>query len=345
MTAEHRELSVSRRQLVQAAGALGLGLLVACGRLPGQAAPESPAKIYRIGWVTPESRSPTGASPLYEALQSGLRELGYREGHNLTVDARYAEGQTERVPALVAELITLQPDVMVVIGTPMARAAQSATSTVPIVFSNVGDPVGIGLVGSYAHPDANLTGITNIAPELSGRRLQLLTEAVPGTARVAAIWNVADPSMAQEFSATQVAAEALGVDLHSIGVRERADLAGAYEAAATWGAQGIVLITDRLLTLSREPLVALSAQSGLPTISGDAGFPAASGLMAYGPDPVKQQRRAAYYVDRILKGAKPADLPVERPMTFDFVVNMKAAQAGGLTIPQHVLLQATEVIQ
>ena len=345
MAADHCGLRVNRRRFVQSAGLAALGLLGGCARLPGQAPQEPLLKIHRIGWVTPESRSPTGASPLYAALQSGLRELGYGEGHNLTVEARYAEGQTERVPALVAELISLQPDVIVVIGTPMARAAQSGTSTIPIVFSQVGDPVGLGLVGSYAHPAGNLTGITNIAPDLSGRRLQLLTEAVPGIARAAAIWNVADPSMAHEFGATQVAADALGVALQSIGVRDRADLAGAYDAATAGGAQGIVLITDRLLTLSRDPLVALSAQSGLPTISGDAGFPAAGGLMAYGPDPVKQQHRAAYYVDRILKGTEPADLPVEQPTTFDFVINLKTAQALGLTIPQHVLLQATEVIQ
>jgi putative ABC transport system substrate-binding protein len=340
---DRRGSRLSRRVFVL--GAAGLGLLAGCGRLPWQGQAEQSAKTYRIGWLTPESRSPTGSSPLYEALQGGLRELGYLGGQNLTVDARYTEGQSERAPALVAELISLQPEVIVVIGTPMARAAQTATSTIPIVFSNVGDPVGIGLVGSYAHPDGNLTGLTNIAPELSGKRLQLLTEAVPGTVRVAAIWNAADPSMAREFGATQVATDSLGVELNSIGVRERADLAGAYEAARAWGAQGIVLITDRLLTLSRDPLVALSAQSGLPTISGDAGFAAAGGLMAYGPDPVKQQRRAAYYVDRILKGTKPADLPVERPMTFDFVVNLKTAQALGITFPHEILLQVTEVIQ
>jgi putative tryptophan/tyrosine transport system substrate-binding protein len=182
---ERRGSRLSRREFVVGAGASSAVLLAGCGRLPWQA--QEPRKVPRVGWVTPESRSPSGSSPLYEALQSGLRELGYVEGQNVTVDARYAEGQTERVPALVAELISLQPDVIVVIGTPMARAAQSATSTIPIVFSNVGDPVGIGLVGSYAHPDGNLTGITNIAPELSGKRLQLLTEAVPGTTRVAAI--------------------------------------------------------------------------------------------------------------------------------------------------------------
>jgi putative tryptophan/tyrosine transport system substrate-binding protein len=151
--------------------------------------------------------------------------------------------------------------------------------------------------------------------------------------------------MAREFDETEVATTTLGVELNSIGVRDRADLAGAYEAAMAWGAQGIVLITDRLLTLSRDPLVALSARSGLPTISGDAGFPAAGGLMAYGPDPVKQQRRAGYYVDRILKGTKPADLPVERPMTFDFVVNLKTARELGITFPNEIMLQVTEVIQ
>jgi putative ABC transport system substrate-binding protein len=334
---------LTRRQVLQTAGIVGLGLLASCGRLPWQGQP--PARTYRIGWLHFGAPSPSGSSPEYEALQDGLRELGYLDGHNLLVEARYADGQAARLPELAAELVSLQPDVIAISSTPAARAAQTATSTIPVVFAGVGDPVGTGLVASYARPGGNLTGLTNIAPELSGKRLQLLTEVVPGAARAAAVWNAADPAMAREFSETQVAGEALGVELHSLGVREQSDLEGAYEAATTGRADAIVLIADQLITLSRAPLVALSAQSRLPTISGDRGFAAAGGLMAYGPDRVRQFRRVAYYVDRILKGATPADLPVERPREFDFVINLRTAQALGLTIPPHVLLQATEVIQ
>jgi putative ABC transport system substrate-binding protein len=331
---------LSRRQLML--GAAAMGLLGGCGRLPWQAAP--PAKIPRVGWFNFGSPSPSGSSPQYEAFQEGLREWGYLEGHNLTVEARYAEGQSERVPDLVAELVRLQPDVIVLANTPAARTAKSLTSTIPLVICAVGDPVGTGLVASYAHPGRNLTGLTNIALELSGKRLQLLQEAVPSAVRVAAIWNAADQAMAREFGETQVAAETLGIELHSLGVRERGDLEGAYEAATAWHADAIVLIADLFITQSRIPLVALSAQSRLPTISGDGGFAEAGGLMAYGPNLLQEYRRAAYYVDRILKGAKPADLPVEQPMTFDFVVNMRTAQALGITFPNEIMLQVTEVI-
>jgi putative tryptophan/tyrosine transport system substrate-binding protein len=332
-----------RRQVVQGASAVSLGLLAACGRWPWQAQPA--ARGYRLGWLAFGSPSPSGTSPQYDALQEGLRDLGYVAGHNLTVAARYAEGRSEGLPDLVAELLSAQPDVIVAAGTPAARAAKTATSTIPIIIAYAADPVATGLVASLAHPGGNVTGLTNIAVELSGKRLQLLTEAVPGIARVAAIWNAADPAMLAEFGEARGGAERLGLELQSIAVRELSDLERAYEAAMTWRADAILLIADPFITLSRIPLVALSAQSRVPTMSGDRGFAAAGGLMAYGPDPLLQYRRAAYYIDRIFKGAKPADLPIERPMRFDFVINLKTAEALGLTIPPHVLLQATEVIQ
>jgi putative ABC transport system substrate-binding protein len=335
----------TRRQFVQALGAGGFTLLVGCGRRPFQDQAQPPAKIYRIGWLAFGSPGAAGSSPQYAMLQEGLRERGYLEGYNLTMYARYAEGQAERLPNLAAELVSLQPDVIVLTSTVATAAAKAATSTIPLVFSGIGDPVGTGLVASYAHPGGNITGLTTIAPELSGKRLQLIKEAVPGIGRVAAIWNAADPAMAREFGETRVAAEMLGVELESLGVRERGDLEGAYQAAITNHADAIVLIADQLITLSRTPLVALSAQSRLPTISGDRGFAAAGGLMAYGPDAMQQHRRAAYYVDRILRGAKPADLPVERPQTFDSVVNLKTARELGITFPDSLLLQTTEVIE
>jgi putative ABC transport system substrate-binding protein len=341
---ERRGTRLSRRGFLGATSAASLVLLAGCGRLPFQGSAQQPAKSYRIGWLGLGAPSPSGSSSQYEALQEGLREFGYVEGHNLTLEARYAEGESERFPALAAELVSLQPDVIVLPNTLAARAAKAITSTIPLVFSGVGDPVGTGLVASYAHPGQNITGLTSIAPELSGKRLQLLQEAVPGTARVAAIWNAADQAMAREYGETQVAAETLGIELRCFGVRESSDLERAYEAATAWHADALVLIADQFITRSRTPLVALSAESRLPTISGDRGFAEAGGLMAYGPDPMQQHRRAAYYVDRILRGTPPADLPVERPMTFDFVVNFKTAQALGITFPNEIMLQVTEVI-
>jgi putative tryptophan/tyrosine transport system substrate-binding protein len=337
-------LCQTRRGFVQVVTIAGLALLAGCGRLAFQDPAQQPAKVYRIGWLNPSS--PSGSSLEYEAFQEGLRSLGYHEGYNITIDARYAEGQSERLPDLVAEMVSLQPDVIVTArSTLAARAAKAGTSTIPVVFAGIGDPVGTGLVSSYAHPGGNVTGLTSIAAELSGKRLQLLKEAVPGITRVAAIWNASDPAMAREFGETQVAAEALGVELHSFGVRERGELEGAYEAAKLWRADAIVLIADQLITLSRTPLVALSAQNRLPTISSDRGFATAGGLMAYGPDLLRLHRRAAYYVDRILKGAKPADLPVERPMTFDLVINSKTARELAIRLPQSLLLQTTEVTE
>jgi putative tryptophan/tyrosine transport system substrate-binding protein len=331
----------SRRQVVQGAGAVGLGLLAGCGRLPWQAQPA--AKVYRLGYLTPANA--TVDAPRFEGLQRGLRELGWIEGQNLTIVHRLAEGQLERLPDLAAELTQLQPEVIVTFGEPGARAMKNATSTIPIVFAAHGDPVGSRLVASFAHPGGNITGVSEMAPELAGKRLELLKQAVPGAARVGAIWNAGDQAMAREYGETLVGAEALGSELHNLGVRTPADLDAAYRTAVESHLDGIVVILDPLISRSRDLLVELSTRSGLPTISGDSLFAAAGGLMSYGPNLIRQAERAAYYVDRILKGTRPADLPVEQPMLFDFVINLRTAQALGLTIPQHVLLQATEVIQ
>jgi putative ABC transport system substrate-binding protein len=207
------------------------------------------------------------------------------------------------------------------------------------------DPVRTGLVSSLARPGSNITGLSNIAPQLAGKRLQLLKETVPGATRVAAIWNVADGSMALEYGETGLAAEALGISVEPLSVREPADLERAYEAAIRERVDAVVIIADGFTVRHRARFVEVAAQSGLPTISGDRDYAGAGGLMAYGPNAAGLFHRAAYYVDRILKGTSPADLPVEQPMTFDFVINLRTAQALGLTIPPHVLLQATEVIQ
>ena len=332
---------VSRRRFVQGAGALGLGLLAGCGRLPGQAAPV--ATVYHIGYLGPQSLTVGG--PRVEALQQGLRDLGWVERQNYTLELRLADGQAERLPDLAAELVRLHPDLIVTNGEPAARALANATSTIPILFTNHADPVGTRLVESFAHPGRNVTGLSEMAPELAGKRLELLKEAVPTVARVGAIFNAGDQAMAREYGETLVGAEAGGIELVNLAVRTPGDLERAYQAAVAARLDGIVVILDPLIVRSRDLLVELSTRSGLPTISGDTGFVAAGGLMAYGPNLVRQTQRAAYYVDRILKGTKPADLPVEQPMLFDFVINLRTAQALVLTIPQHVLLQATEIIQ
>jgi putative ABC transport system substrate-binding protein len=332
---------VSRRRFLHGAGLAGLALLAGCGRLPGQAQP--PAKVYRIGYLGPLSLAVT--EPRIEAFQQGLRELGWIEGQNYLLERRLADGQAERLPDLAAELVRLQPDVVVTNGELPIRAMTKVTSTIPIVFASHADPVGMQLVASFAHPGGNVTGVSEMAPELAGKRLELLKQAVPALAKVGAIWNAGDQAMAREYGETLVGAEADGVELQNLSVRTPEDLERAYQTAVAGRLDGIVVILDPMIVRSRERLVELSTQSGLPTISGDTEFAMAGGLMAYGPNLVRQAQRAAYYVDRILKGAQAADLPVEQPTTFDFVINLRTAQALGLTIPQFVLLQATELIQ
>ena len=331
----------SRRQVVQGAGAVGLGLLAGCGRLPWQAQP--PAKVYRIGYLD-QTSAVAGASRL-ESLRRGLSDLGWIEGQNITIESRWADGQPERLPALATELVQLPPDVIVTAAHPVTVAVKGATSTIPIIFALEGDPVGTRVVASLSRPGGNITGVSHMAPQLAGKRLELLKEAVPTVARVGAIFNVGDQAMASEYGETLAGAEALGIELQSMGVRTPDDLEGAYQTGAAGQIDAAVVMLDPLIARSRARLVELSTKNRLPTISGDSMFAAAGGLMSYGPNLDRQTERAAYYVDRILKGAKPAELPIEQPMRFDFVINLQTAQALGLTIPHHVLLQATEVIQ
>lgn len=330
----------TRREFMQAARLGGLALLAACGKLPGQG--QATPKVYRVGYLSPLS-APAEA-PRYAAFQKALRELGWVEGQNFVVDIRWAEGQSDRLPGLAAELAQLHPDVIVTSSDPGIKAMKGATSTIPVVFSAHGDPVGTQAVASLAHPGGNVTGVTEMAPELAGKRLELLKQAVPTVARAGAIWNLSDQAMAREYGETLVAAESLGIELQNLGVRTPEELDGAYQTAIAGRMDGAVVLLDPLVVRSRDRLVELSTRSRVPTISGDAVFAAAGGLMSYGPSLIRQVERAAYFVDRILKGTEPADLPVERPMLFDFVINLKTAQALGLTIPQHVQLQATEAI-
>jgi putative tryptophan/tyrosine transport system substrate-binding protein len=332
---------LTRRKFLRGSLALaGLGLLAGCGLLPPQT--QQPTRIPRIGLLSPGSAGP---SPDLDAFRDGLRELGYLEGQNLAVEYRYAEGQRQRYEDLAAELVGLPVDVIVTGGAGGA-AARAASDTIPIVSITPNtNPVASGLVASLARPGGNVTGLGGMSSELAGKRLELLKEAFPRAARVGVIWNSGLAGMAPEYGETLAAAQALGVQLQSLSAGEPADLERAYEAASGGGIDALVVLFDVFTGANRDRIAELAAKTRLPAISGDAEYAAAGGLLAYGPKIPAMWRRAAAYVDKILKGAKPADLPIEQPTRFEFVVNLRTAQALGLTIPQEVLMQATEVIQ
>ncbi len=298
-------------------------------------------KVPRIGWL---SHTP---GPNLEAFRRGLRELGYVEGENVTVEARYAEGREERLPALAAELVRLPVDVIVTAaGNPAVRAAKNATSAIPIVMGQSGvDPVVAGLIVSLARPGGNVTGLTTISADLSGKRLELLKEAVPTVSRVAVLWNATNPDKARELRETRVAALALGVSLQSLEVRGPDDFEKAFDAATRGRADALITLHDVLTNSQRARIVHFAAQNRLPTMYEFREWADAGGLMAYGPNVRDMFRRAATYVDKILKGAKPADLPVEQPMRFELVMNLKTARGLGLTIPPFLLFRVDEVIQ
>jgi ABC-type uncharacterized transport system substrate-binding protein len=332
---------IMRRHFVLGSGAMGLGLLAGCGRLPWQA--EQPARAYRLGYL--RLAPPAGPSVQWtEAFLDALRDYGYVEGQNLLVEYRDAAGRLDLFPALAAELVALPVDVIYAgEGPAAALAAKQATSTIPIVVP-VGDLLGNGLVASLARPGGNVTGLTNFSAQLVGKRLELLQQAVPGISRVAAIWNPANPAMPPYLQQTQDAAGELGLTLQPLAVRDATDLEPAFTTARQ-GADAVLVLTDAVLAPQAARIAELALQSRLPSMFQEREFAQVGGLMAYAPNSVLVYRRAAYYVDRILKGAKPADLPVEQPMTFDFVVNLKTARELGLTFPNEIMLQVTEVIQ
>ncbi|HEY7065595.1 MAG TPA: ABC transporter substrate-binding protein [Chloroflexota bacterium] len=344
MPAGHRALPLSRRAFVQSAGVAGLGLLTGCGRLPflGQAQAQPP-KVYRIGWLAGAGST----SSMVLAFAQGLHELGYIEGQNLLIEKRITlPGRNEQYSPFAAELAALPLDALVTGGISAVRAAMNATQTIPIVFAQVGvDPVAAGLVASYARPGGNVTGLTGVFTELAGKKLQLVKEVVPAVAHVAVLYDAANPDKLVELHEFQDAAEVLGIQVQPLEVRTTSDWEGAFAAASQDRADVILTLADSLVNAQRQRTAELALLHRLPTSVGERAGVAVGSLMFYGANIEASYRRAAAFVDRILKGAKPADLPVEQPMRFDFVINLKTAQALGLTIPQHVLLQATEVIQ
>jgi putative tryptophan/tyrosine transport system substrate-binding protein len=300
-------------------------------------------RVPRVGYVFATTSSE--GQDLLRAIREGLRELGYMEGRSIALEVRWAEGRYERLPALVAELVHLKVDILVVAATPGALAAKSATSTIPVVMVAVGDPVGSGLVASLARPGGNLTGLSLLNPELHGKRLELLKQVLPRVSRVATLTNPGNPSHELFWKETQVAAQALALQLQPVEVRGPEDFAGAFGAAAGSHAGAIIAFDDPLTLGYSTQIVALAAKHRLPVIYGFREFPEVGGLMSYGANRRDLYRRTTVFVDKILRGTKPADLPVEQPTKFEFIINLKAAKQIGLTIPPNVLARADKVIR
>jgi len=303
---------------------------------------QKPKGMRRIGWLSPASAA-DGLSNL-EALRAGLRELGYVEGQNITIEARWADGRSERLPQLAAELVRLPVDVLCTAGTQASGAAKHATSTIPIVFSNVAFPDQTGLVASYPRPGGNITGVAFIGPEY-GKRLELLKEARPGLSRVALIYNPDNAASVLALQETQRWATELKVRLEPHKFRGPQDFEHVFGAIAGKRPDALMTTADPLIASYRTRIVDFAAKNRLLSMYPTRDFVVAGGLMFYGGSIPEMYRRAAVYVDRILKGAKPADLPVEQPIKFDMVINLKTAKTLGLTIPQSLLLRADEVIQ
>jgi putative ABC transport system substrate-binding protein len=302
-------------------------------------------KAHRIGYLSGGSPSSERTSTLVEAFREGLRELGYVEGRNITIDWRFSQGRAEQFPSLVAELIQSKVEAIVTTGGPATRAAKQATSTIPIIMAFSGDPVGTGLVASIARPGGNLTGLSFMSPELSAKRLELLREAFPKVTRVAALWNPDDPVYALELQRTEAAAKGLGISLQPIEVRGAGEFEAAFASMARHRADALIVFAHTLTILNQRSLVELANRDRLPTMYGLSEFVIGGGLIAYGPSLSALYRRAAFYVDRILKGAKPADLPVEQPTKFELLINLKTAKTLGFTIPPSLLLRADHVIE
>jgi len=303
---------------------------------------QQPAKIPRIGYVS-TSGDPSTPGPQVEAFRQGLRDLGYFEGKNVLVEYRYIEGKSERIPSLVAELVQLKVDVLVVTNPPSIRTAKQATKTIPIVMVTTGDPVATGLVDSLARPGGNITGLTRLTRELSGKRLELLKEVLPAISRVGVLWTQGPSANFKEY---EPAARALKIPLQSLEVRgPNPDLEGAFRQAVKGRANALITITTATLSPYRREIAHLAIENRLPSMYERSDYVQAGGLMSYSANDSESFRRAATYVDKILKGAKPADLPVEQPTKFEFVINLKTSKQIGLTIPQSVLYRADKVIK
>jgi putative ABC transport system substrate-binding protein len=317
-----------------------LALSLLTGPLPAEA--QQAGKAYRIGYLSPAFSSGTPART--EAFRQGLRELGYIEGQNIVIEYRFAQRKLNRLPDLAAELVRLKLDVIFAFSAPAVRALKKATTTLPIVTVS-GDPVRAGFVASLARPGGNITGLANLTPELVGKRLELLKEVIPQVSRVAILWNSVESSAGLRMRETQSAAASLGIELQPLEVKGLKNLEDAFSAMKKERADALVPLRSVLVMKQLQRIVELAAENRLPAMYDSRRFTQAGGLMSYGTLIADLDRSAAKYVDKILKGAKPADLPVELPTKFELIINLKTAKQLGITIPPNVLYQATKVIK
>jgi putative tryptophan/tyrosine transport system substrate-binding protein len=317
--------------------AVGSSLLA----LPFASQAQTPAKVWRIGML--ETTSTTLNAANLEAFRQGLRELGYAEGRNLIIEYRSTDGRIERFVDLAVELVGMKVDLIVARQTAAAIAAKNATLTIPVVMTAMGEPLLV--VASLAHPGGNVTGLSSVTVDIESKRLGLLRELLPGSTRIAALYNMSSPTNPGQWQQIETAARSMGIQAQLLDVRKPEDLGPAFDATIRQRTDGLIVGQDGLLQANRKLIVDLAAKHRLPAIYRAMEFIEAGGLMAYGPNYPDLYRRAATYVDKILKGAKPGDLPVEQPTKFELIINLKAAKALGLTIPPPLLLRADEVIQ
>jgi putative tryptophan/tyrosine transport system substrate-binding protein len=326
----------------------GLLIILVFGLLSAQLTTDAqtPAKIPRVGILEAETfATALEDSPNWEAFRQGLRDLGYVEGQNLAMEWRLAEGKLDRLAEAATELVRLQVDLLVTLGTPATRAAMQATTTIPIVMVSVGDPLRARLVASLARPGGNVTGSTILGPELSPKRLQLVKEALPTVARMAFLWNPTNPANVLHYEDILAAAQALGVTIHSVEVSSPTEFERAFATMMRERPEVLIMTADGMHLLHVGQIIDFAAKSRLPLVSNVNATVIAGALMSYGASLPELHRRAALYVDKILKGATPGDLPVQQPTRFELVINLKTAQALGLTIPPTLLFQADEIIR
>ena len=330
-------LDNKRREFIALLGGGGLLLAAKVKRARGQLA----GKTYRVGWLQPGPIP----DPWVKGFRQGLQEFNYVEGKNLTVEYRWGDGNFDRLPAMAAELVRLNPDVIISVNTAALLALQKATTTIPIVMLGTADPVVVGLVRSLARPGGNITGMSVMAPELSRKRLELLKEAVPNLDRVTVLSNSGNPAVVLALQETQAAAQALGLSLRSVDVREPGEIDLALSILGREPPDALVLLVDTMIQSQHIPIIAFAIRHRLPTISPFREFAEVGGFMAYGPELPDLLRRAAGLIDKILGGTKPADLPVQQPTRFELVINLKTAKALGLEVPPTLLARADEVIE
>ena len=312
--------------------------LVGATAWPVEALAQQAGKVWRMGFIA------HGHESFYDALFQGLREYGYEEGRNLIVERRYARGQAERFKEFAAEMVRLNVDIIIVVTTPAALAVMNATKTIPIVHPNAIDPLNTGLAASLAHPGGNLTGGAQLTAETSAKRLELLKRVVPGLSRAAGLWNSGNPAIVFSWKETQGAARALGVALQSHEVQGPKDFPAAFAMIAEERPEALLVLQDAVTMQQRKDIIDFAIQKRLPSVFQQKGWAVAGGLMSYGESLSSMYRRAAYFVDKIFKGARPADLPMEQATKFDMVINLRTAKAIGLTIPDSVLALADEVL-